>query len=142
MRKYKPRLSDALATGNRVVEEELGRLDVNWHEPAVYALRLCQPQSQDRFHQDWFETYDTEPPDELYNALQARSVYYVGAAKDLLDRLHEHLDNPNRSGAIMAAFPIHSVAQVWPQDSAELAFERESAKALAFKGPDRFVWQR
>lgn len=142
---YDPPLSDGLSRGNRYPEDDFELLGIDaWRCSAIYALRLSRPLSQDRMLEDWFEHYEVPPPPEIHEARQSSEVYYVGAAKDVLGRIHEHLENPNRSGAIMKVMPIHSIAEVWPQDSAALAFERESGKALEYQRqePDRFVWQR
>lgn len=144
MTAYDPPLSDGLARGNRYPEDDFEELGIDaWRQPAIYALRLSRPLSQGTMLDDWFEHYEVSPPPELYEARQASEAYYVGASNDVLGRVHEHLDSPNRSGAIMKVMPIHSVAEVWPQDDAALAFERESGKALEFQReePDRFVWQ-
>lgn len=139
---FAPPLDDGLAHGDRTPEEELERHGLTpdtWGQPGVYALRLHQPQAHVTLRQWWYRRHEAKPPVSLMvEARDATACYYVGGAGDLHARIHEHLDAPNRSAAIMAAFPIHSVAAVWPGDG----FEHERRRAYGWRDehPGSFVW--
>jgi len=108
--------------------EQLAQFVDDVTQPGCYALRLSKPQHE-RLEVLWSQEYDVLHPD--IDAMQdSDRLYYVSGAKNLLARINDHLDNPNRSGAVMSVAPIHSIAHVWPYDSAEKAFEKESHHAI------------
>ena len=108
--------------------------------PAIYALDLSKP---DDLAAAWDKTFDSRPAywDELQ---QARSVVYVGAAKNVMGRLEDHRDKEVRVGVLQRVCEIDGVRNVWFCDSADQAFERESGKAIELRNwlaPEIYVHQ-
>ncbi len=109
--------------------------------PAIYALNLSKP---DNLTAAWDETFDERPAywDELQ---QAESVVYVGAAKNVMGRLEDHRDKDVRIGVLQRVCAIDGLRNVWFCDSADQAFEKESAKAIELRNwlaPQTYVHQR
>jgi len=97
-----------------------------YSNPAVYALTLTVP---DDVRQQWREYYD-HTPDYLEAVENASTVIYVGAAKNAIARLEDHVDGDVRRVALLRFCEIDSLRNVWWYDSAERAFERESGLAI------------
>lgn len=132
MAEWTPPRSEGLS-GERYVETDLEQFvdDLSdAHAPGVYALRLSTPSDRETVRERWSAAYDVDVPEWVWIAFESPAVLYIGAAKNVHARLHEHLDSPNRSASICHAFPIHSVWDVWWFDSLERAFERESGIAM------------
>ena len=111
------------------------------HRPGVYCLRLSKPDADLR--ELWAEAFDAIHP-EIDAMQDADRLFYVGAAKDVLARVHTHLDSPNQSGALMQVAPVHSVAKVWWYDDVEQAFNQEYNHAVEWgnRHADAYVSQR
>jgi len=143
MTTHTPPRSTGLKSDSETPEEQLaafvdGLSDTR--EPGVYVLRLSKPDAD--LSVLWSMEYDVMHPD-IESMQSAERLFYVGAAKDVLGRIHEHLDAPNRSGALMSICPIHSVADVHWYDDVGRAFEKESKHAIDLRNerPDAYVSQ-
>lgn len=127
MTDYIPPLDTGLR-GDAYVEVQL-RQFVNdlsdAHTPGVYCLRLSKPPD---LRAAWDDAYDAMHP-EIDAMQSADRLYYVGAAKNVFERIEAHRDG-EQSAAVMEAAPPHSVAQVWFYDDVDRAFERESMHAI------------
>ncbi len=107
----------------------------------IYALDLSKP---DGLAETWDAQFDERPAywDELK---QAESVVYVGAAKNVMGRLEDHRNKDVRIGVLQRVCEIEGVRNVWFCDSADQAFEKESAKAIELRNwlaPQTYVHQR
>lgn len=100
------------------------------HSPGVYALRLSVPLRRDPVRARWNDWYDVDVPEWVWTAFECGTVLYVGAAKNVYERIQTHLDSPNRTASICRVFPPHSIWNVWWFDSADAAFKRESGVAM------------
>ena len=133
--------------GDRYIEDDLGLFYDDLSDaqnPGVYAVKLSTPDDWDVVIERWDEHFDPDAPDWLREAFESHVVVYVGAAKNVSERLHTHLQNPNNSTAIARVFPLHSLWDVWPFDSADEAFTRESGIALDLSAtyPGMYVRQQ
>lgn len=99
------------------------------HQPGVYVLELSTPDTTDHelYHRLWLETHSGLHP-ELESIIETDRLVYVGAAEDVLSRIEEHLDAPNRSTTLGSTFPIHSILDVDFYDTRTKAFEHEKDK--------------
>lgn len=96
------------------------------HGSGCYALTLTKP---DDLATAWDREFDHRPP--YFEELQeATEVIYVGAAKDVLRRLEEHRDGEVRVGVLQSVCEIESLRSIWWYQSAEKAFEEESALGI------------
>ena len=113
-------------------------------EPGVYVVKCSTPSEWDTVERLWSKHYEVDPPDWVREAFESHVVLYVGGAKDVLGRLHQHLENANQSSALTRVFPLHSLWDVRWMDSAEQAFERESGVAIEIdeRYPAIYVHQR
>ena len=105
-------------------------------DPGVYAILLSTPDtdSVETYERLWRKQHDAVPTvdDDGYSPetlAEADRIVYVGAAKNVRERVAEHVAG-ERPSAVSEVFPVHSVWGVWWCDSAEEAFERESARAI------------
>ena len=114
--------------------------DVEWSQPAVYALVLKRPED---VAQAWDSVFENRPP--YFTDLQeADTVVYVGAAKNLMHRLEDHSNGSVRKSALLCICEIDHLRNVWWFDSVERAFERESGIALTMQNeyPGYYVHSR
>jgi predicted GIY-YIG superfamily endonuclease len=113
------------------------------HAPAVYALRLSVPSDRTTVEIRWECAYDAHAPEWLWVAHESERVVYVGAAKSLFARLHQHAEG-TRTASVCLIYPPHSIERVWWYDTAEEAFdnERQHADELAQEHPTWYVHQR
>ena len=114
--------------------------DVEWSQPAVYAIVLKRPED---VAQAWDSVFENRPP--YFTDLQeADTVVYVGAAKNLMHRLEDHSNGNVRKSALLRICEIDHLRNVWWFDSADRAFERESGFAIALQNEhaDYYVHQR
>lgn len=138
MSDFDPPLKYGLTHADNYVEDY-----TTYNQSGVYVLRLSQPRSIEILEEYWYRYYEIDPPREIrVEAFEATSVYYVGAAKHVRERIQRHLDMPNQRASIMAAFPPHSVRQVWPYDSPDEAFTKESIRGFEWqaRNPDAATW--
>lgn len=115
------------------------------HSPGVYTLEYSTPTTADQStYADIWQTEFDVTPGYLHLIADRSRLLYVGAATDVYERLQEHLDTPNRSSALSAVFPIHSIHDIVFTDSATEAFEREYTVAtnLSQEIPDAYVHSR
>lgn len=132
MSEWTPPLETGL-NGNRYVEDDLEAFcdDLSdAHAPAVYAVKLSTPDDWRLVMDMWDQHFDVDPPDWLRAAFDSHVVVYVGATKNLSERLHTHLENANQSTAIAKIFPFHSLWGVWFFDDVGEAFDREHGIAM------------
>lgn len=129
---WNPRITTGLS-GARYPEEDLephtpdGR---TMKSPGVYILKCSQPSDWETVVERWETHYEVDIPDFIETAFHASGVLYVGGAESVLDRIHEHLEAPNRSASILHVYPVHSIFGVEWTDDKETAFEKESQIAL------------
>lgn len=146
MTEWHPRRETGLL-GARYPEEELephtpeGR---SLKTPGVYIIKCSQPSDWDTVEKRWDANFDADMPDFIETAFDAQGILYVGSSNDVLSRLHEHLNNPNKTASILKVYPIHSVWGVEWFDDEEIARERESGIALRLDRdiPGYYVHQR
>ena len=125
--------------GDRYVEDDLDAFIDNdlgtgaRTRPGVYAVKLSTPDDYDTALEYWHAYYDTDPPDWLREAYKANVAVYVGAAKNVHQRLHTRITYANRSTAIARVYPFHSLFNVWWFNDVERAFEREKGVAMELR---------
>ena len=114
--------------------------DVEWNDPAVYALELEKP---DLLGSVWDSHYDTRPP-YFEDLRDCQQVVYVGATGNLIHRLEDHTEAHVRKAALMQVCEITSLRNVWWFKDAQRAFERESGIAIAMQNeyPEYYVHSR
>jgi predicted GIY-YIG superfamily endonuclease len=144
---WSPSPEDGL-TGDQYLTEEIAQhVDdlSDAHEPAVYVLELSTPDtsSYEAHARLWLQEHGAVP-DYLESIAATERLLYVGAAKNVYDRLQEHLNHPNRSSDVAEVFPIHSVVDVQRFDTPTEAFDAEHGIAmdLANEEPDAHVHSR
>jgi predicted GIY-YIG superfamily endonuclease len=100
------------------------------HQPGVYVLELSTPNSKNHelYHRLWLDSHSGLHP-ELEQIIESDRLLYVGEANDVLSRLEDHLDNPNRSTTLGSTFPIHSIVDVDFYNTKTKAEEHERDKA-------------
>ena len=144
---WKPTVESGLH-GERYLSETIenvGLTPSEAHAPGVYALELCvpDPHTEAMVAQAWKSVHDVLPPffDRL---VEAERYIYVGAAKDVFDRIEDHLASQTRTSAVCEAFPVHSVFDVWLSESVDKAFEEETNRAiqLGYAMPNCYVHSR
>lgn len=130
-----------------LVEESLLKKsprDGSIHDPGVYAVRLSTPatQSVETHSRLWLEHNDTTP-EYLHDVAATEKTIYVGAAADVCERLHEHV-NGEQTATLMESYPIHSLWEVWWYDRPADAFTHEQKHALNLQQthPDAYVHSR
>jgi len=105
---------------------------------AVYALDCEIPDLSTA----WDRHYDVRP--EWFDAADEKPNHiYVGAAKNVLQRLEEHRDGEIRKASLPRVADDVSLRNVWWYDDADRAFERESNVAIRLRIhlPETFVHQ-
>ena len=135
MSSYSPPLSTGLTAPDIYPEEQLSPFvdDLGeTHSPGVYAIRLSR--SDDSLEVAWSEEFDAMHP-EIDAMERADRLYYIGAAKDVLERVSEHAAG-HKTASVMQVCPPHSVAEVWWYDSADAAFLAESRHAIEWGNRD------
>lgn len=132
MNEWIPPIKSGL-NGERSPEEDMepwiDTLD-DAHSPGVYVVKLSKPKNWEVVEERWANYTDKSMPDYVREAFDTRVVVYVGASKDVLSRLHQHLKDTNQSTAIAEVFPLHSLFDIYWYDSAEKAFDREHGIAM------------
>lgn len=106
----------------------------------VYALRLTRP---DDLAEVW-ERYNDHRPDYWEDLIDADGVVYVGAAKNVLQRLTQHKKGKIKKANVVQVCSIDSIRNIWWFDSTTRAFERESGLATAMQNeyPHFYVHSR
>jgi predicted GIY-YIG superfamily endonuclease len=137
--------ADPNATPNVQMNEFADTID-EFHQPGVYVLRLSTPNSNstELHHRLWLQDHDSVDSclDQIIEA--TGGIFYVGEAHDVLSRIEEHIDHPNRSTTIATTYPIHHIHDVDFCDSKSEAEEREMNKAreIAEEHPTAYVHHR
>ena len=143
---YQPPVETGLS-GERYLSEAIethadGPSDA--HAPGVYVLRCSRPDppTEERHREAWRAEFDAVP-ETIIDMAYAETLAYVGAAKDVYDRLEDHVNGDHRQSAFLRVFPPHEIHTVWWFDTADEAFTRESwvAQLLRANYPSWFVWQ-
>lgn len=113
------------------------------HSAGVYCLELSRPADPDAA---WGEYHDTEP--DWWPAFRdAGSVWYVGSAKDVLERLEDHRDGQRdpdtpRKPVLMDICTIDFLRNIWWCDAdRRKVVEANTASLLRNEYPDVFVRQ-
>lgn len=129
---------------NEAIEAHVDDL-ADAHEPGVYVLKLSSPATSDyETHAHlWLSEFETTP-DYLEAIADTTDLFYVGAAKNVYQRIQEHLDTPNRTTAIANVFPIHSIHTIHWFNDPDQAFQQETRIAinLANTRMDAYVHSR
>jgi len=105
------------------IEPYVGR---DFSTPAVYALILTLPHD---FRAAWDRRYDVVPG-FVERAAECDTVLYVGATGNLIGRLEDHKLGGVRNAALVSLAEDVALADVWPYDDTDRAFERESGIAM------------
>jgi len=120
--------------------EQVGYTPTELRNPGVYTLRCCRPDDPTAA---WDEIFDhrSQYVDEM---IDASEIVYVGAAKDVYDRLTDHVAGDVRQTALLRVCPPHNLIDVQLFDSADKAFMRESgiATQLQNQNPSWYVHSR
>jgi predicted GIY-YIG superfamily endonuclease len=113
--------------------------------PGCYALRISIPDtdSVEVYERRFSEHYDNIP-EYVEGLAAAPRAYYVGAAKNIYERLDDHVQGEVRQAVLPTVFEIHSLKTVWKHDSMDEALDREGKCALLLgrADPDAFVHHR
>lgn len=103
-------------------------------EPGVYTLELSIPDTTDySVYSELWKSHSESIPPYLEVIADSPCLFYVGAAKNVAERIRTHLDSPNQSTTIASVFPIHSIEQIEWFDSPGQAFEREHGLAMEYE---------
>ena len=155
MTEWSPPIDGGLSGGAYLSEQLEAFVDdlADAHEPAVYAIKLSQPNEFDALRERWRDAYAgatdefraqhsaEEMPAWVREAFEAPGVLYVGAAGDAHARLTNHVEG-HQTASICKLFPVHSVWGMWFFETAEEAFDREAGKALNLRNRwPLYVWQ-
>jgi len=99
--------------------------------PGVYAVGIAVPESAgyETLSRDWLEHYGSTPP-YLGRIVDAETVIYVGASKNVRDRIEEHRQGKVRKAALPRIWGITDVVDVYWYNDVSRAFERENYHAL------------
>lgn len=110
------------------------------NSPGCYALLLDRP---DDLADEWGKVYDIHPP--WYNELRdAEQVAYVGAAKNVLERVTDHVTRERRRVGLLSVCEIDAIHSVeWYSDVGR-AFDHEGRHATELQqdNPEWFVHSR
>ncbi|MFC6770298.1 hypothetical protein ACFQDD_01950 [Halorubrum pallidum] len=121
-------------TGDQYLPEEIAQhVDdlSDAHTPGVYVVELSIPDtsSYETYTRLWLAQHDSVAG-YVESIAASDRLLYVGAAKNVYERLREHLDKPNRSTAVAEVFPIHSVSELVLFDTPTEAFDAEQGIAM------------
>ena len=98
--------------------------------PGCYALELDVPDSVEAAHRRWLAHVDTLPRDDGPRRFaEAPRCAYVGAGKNVYERLDEHARGEERSARYPSVYPPVDVIDVWPARSTTQAFDHEYGRA-------------
>lgn len=100
-------------------------------DPGVYAVEIGVPESAgyETLARDWLEYYESTPP-YLGRLVDAETVIYVGASKNVRDRIEEHRRGKVRKATLPRIWGVTGVHTCWWYKDVSRAFERESYHAL------------
>lgn len=109
------------------------------HNPGTYALKLRRPPD---VVTAWDREFDARP--QWFSKFQtAVNVFYVGAAKDVLERLEQHASG-DKQPTVLQVCNIAGIEDVTFYKSAEKAFDEEfnMAQHIREEYPHSYVHQR
>jgi hypothetical protein len=110
------------------------------HGPGCYALAVAVPDNASDVTLAFRQVSDADLPDSYAERLaRADRVAYVGASRDVYERLCDHAAGEKRKATFLAAFSPQRVVDVWPHDS---PFTREfkRARTLVRGDSNRAAW--
>lgn len=111
-----------------------------FNDPGCYALALDVPEDFDDLRDRWYAEYDVEPPAPLVNAVESGyALAYIGAAKRLCARLHDHVAGDVRQAGLLAVCPATELREVW-RDSEPFEAETQYAYAVSADHPETAVY--
>lgn len=119
--------------------EDWGELDAA-RGPGCYALEVAIPDRGEQIARYWHRHHDHAPEGFYRRLADAEQVLYVGAAKDVYERLCDHIAGEVRQATFLKAYPAVSLHSIWPKEVPERAFIEEQAVARALSGPATRVW--
>lgn len=106
--------------------------------PGVYALQCAVPDAVDAVGKQWDQHHTIRPSkDTLQRLAAADRVAYVGASKDVYQRLCDHVTHSRRKASFVSAFNPERVVDVWPHSD---PFEAEFNRAMRLIHDDWTVW--
>jgi len=100
-------------------------------DPGVYALEIGVPPKAgyETLSRDWLDYYESTPP-YLGRIVDADTTIYVGASKNVRDRIDEHREGKVRKATLPRIWGVTGVHTVWWYKDVSQAFERENYHAL------------
>ena len=98
--------------------ERHGLTPDDFNTSGCYVLALDAPTDLAALRDRWGAEYDVAPPAPLVSAVESgHDIIYLGAAKRLCDRLHDHVRGDVRQAGVLAVCPATGVAAVWRTDT-------------------------
>ncbi|QAS68900.1 GIY-YIG nuclease [Haloferax tailed virus 1] len=116
--------------------DEKGLLD-DAHSPGTYAIAVETPDDVESVARAWLQEVDAPLSDKAFERLSNSKVCYVGASKDVYNRLQDHAEASVRKALFLRVFAPVDVVGVWPSDS---PFRDEYSKALELSGEGWVAW--
>jgi len=104
------------------------------HSPGTYALRVETPDSREEVAREWRRDADVLPPDETLERLAGETVAYVGASKNIYERVMDHASGEVRQAALLRVFDLSGLVGVWPSDGDPYSEEYNRAVYLSEHG--------
>ena len=100
-------------------------------DPGVYAVEIGVPEQTgyESLSRDWLKHSDSTPP-YLGRIVDAKRVIYVGASKNVRDRIEEHQRGKVRKATLPRIWGVTGVHTCWWYKDVSRAFERENYHAL------------
>lgn len=105
--------------------------------PGCYALEVDTPDSTEAVARAFLAVGDATPPDATMERLTSHKCAYVGASKQVYDRLADHAAGEVRQATFLRAFDAVGVVGVWP---ASEPFEAEYNRAVALRREGWTCW--
>lgn len=109
------------------------------HGPGTYALRVETPDSREAVAREWRRDADVLPPDETLERLSGETVAYVGASKNVYERVMDHARGEVRQAALLRVFDVTGLVGVWPSDRDD-PYSEEYNRAVYLSNHGWTVW--
>lgn len=110
------------------------------HGPGCYALAVDVPDDPSDVTLAFRQVSDADLPDSYAERLaRADRVAYVGASRDVYERLCDHAAGDVRKATFLQAFSPQRVVDVWPHDS-PFTREYKRARSLVRGDNNRAAW--
>jgi predicted GIY-YIG superfamily endonuclease len=125
--------------------EQKGYTPSELQTPGCYALRLSIPDTTNiEAYERLFAEHYENVPGYVDGLADAPRCYYVGAAKNIYERLEDHVSGDVRQAVLPTVFEVHSLKTVWKMESMDEAIQREGKCALLLgqADPEAFVHYR